>query len=107
MFTANGLAVCGSLSFSPDSTQLASGAGWVWDVPTRTPVFDFRTANPGGLLMYGPQGDIFLVGSEIFDAATGNRLAELALQAQAAYFSTDGTRLIAINPVELFIWTAR
>jgi hypothetical protein len=107
MFTANGPAACGSLAFSPDSTRLASGAGFVWEVPTRTLVHDFQAADPFAGLVYGPLGDIFLVGGEIFASADGSRLAEIPLQAQAVYFSADGTRLIAITPAELFVWTAR
>lgn len=105
MLTANGPAVCGSLSFSPDSARLASGAGFVWDVPTRTLAFNFQAADPHAQLVYGPQGDIFFVGGEIFDAATGSRLGEIPLQAQALYFSPDGTRLVAINPLDFTIWT--
>jgi len=105
MFTASSPEVCGSLAFSPDSTQLSSGAGWVWDVSTRKVVFDFQTSNPSGPLVYGTQGDIFFVGGEIFDSVTGSLLAKIPLQAEAMYFSKDGTRLIAINQSQFSIWT--
>ncbi len=107
MFTASSPEVCGSLAFSPDSTRLASGAGWVWNVSTRKVVFDFQAANPSAPLVYGPQGDIFFVGGEIFDSATGTLLAKIPLEAQAVYFSKDGTRLIAINQSQFSIWTTR
>jgi WD40 repeat protein len=100
--------VCGNLAFSPDSSRLASAAGFVWNVSSQRLAFAFGAHAEDASWMplaYGPQGDVFFVGGDVFDAATGNKLANLPLYGQALYFSADGTRLIAVSGREWSIWT--
>ena len=51
------------------------------------------------------QGTIGPMRAIVLAAGTGSRLGEIPLQAQALYFSPDGTRLVAINPLDFTIWT--
>ncbi len=107
-FTADAPTVCGNVAFSPDSARLASAAGFVWNVSSLRLAFAFD-ADPELAqwtpLAYGPQGDIFFVGGNVFDAATGNKLANLPLGGQSLYFGADGTRLVAVSNREWSIWT--
>ncbi len=66
ILSANSEEVCGSLSFSPDSQKLASGAGWVWDVTTMTTSYNFISENTTSPLVFNTMGDIFLVGGDVF-----------------------------------------
>jgi WD40 repeat protein len=108
MLTADAPTVCGNLAFSPDSARLASAAGFAWNLSSLRLAFTFEAhpeSAPWTPLAYGPQGDIFFVGGDVFDAATGNKLAHIPVGGQALYFSADGTLLIAISNREWSIWT--
>jgi WD40 repeat protein len=109
-----------ALAFSPDGSELASGAGArgtdtnlkLWSVTNGTPLHSIATAQTYGVgrIVFSPDGLQVLTSSELLNTgplqswrvSDGTLLRTFPLAAVAAAFSADGTVLAAVGTNIMF-----